>query len=538
MYNSSLTEKPAAGIISFFGYQVNENIMPRDSIFNCFYGLTVIATLLIVPALAGATKNRKDALHDHLTFIILMITALSTCFVTFIQYEVTRDDYFDVGDMFHYYLGPKYLKELGYEDFYHCAAVAQHETGEELPRLVRELSTNRVFATSAYATEENIEAAKAKFTDERWEEFKADVQTFRGWHGSEGWQRRFVDHGYNGTPGWNVLASLITHTVPLGRLNLTAVSILNILTLLAMFVVVIKVFGWRFGLLFTILFCINFPDRFLLGGALLRYVWIASLVIGLSCLKAERYALAGALLAVSTMLIIFPLFFILGIVLKAGHALITEKKIPKKYLRFLVSAAAVGLAIGVFSLAVGQGFDNWTGFHSQMELNSGRLATGRVGFIYNFIWPKDVSKEVGQKNYEAREMAFEKPRLLSMSWKTLSTAIVALLLLLIVRLTGRLDDLTLTTFLGFAMFFLMFSTVRYYYAGLVGLPLMWHSRLSERSGMSFLVLLFLIQILAYASSMKLIYSFAYNTVLSAGFTLYIVGAIIFFFMEKRKVVES
>lgn len=42
----------------------------------------------------------------------------------------------------------------------------------------------------------------------------------------------------------------------------------------------------------------------------------------------------------------------------------------------------------------------------------------------------------------------------------------------IVWIDNRCDDLCLTVLLGCGLFFLMFSTVRYYYTDLLGLPVM------------------------------------------------------------------
>ena len=94
IYNASLQDKPEAGIISFYGFQLNQHHVTRGDILDSFFGLAIITTLLIVPVLGAVPKDNKETLYDHLVFAVLLVTAVLTCFVTFIQYEIIRDDYF------------------------------------------------------------------------------------------------------------------------------------------------------------------------------------------------------------------------------------------------------------------------------------------------------------------------------------------------------------------------------------------------------------------------------------------------------------
>jgi hypothetical protein len=529
--NNAVHEKSQAGFIELFGYQLNENIITHSHVFKCLYGLTLVTCFVIILLLLR-TAIHRNVIFDHVIYIILLIVASSSCLVTFYQYGFLRNKYFDIGDMFHYYLGPKYLAEVGYDNLYICAAIAQQESGRKLPRYMRSLTTNKVASSRKFLSDKTVVDARAKFSGERWEEFKKDVDTFRRWHSERSWQRRFADHGYNGTPGWNYFASFITNNVPINHFNLTLVSMLNMYLVVIMFMIVLKVFGWRLGLLFTILFCINFPDRYLLGGSILRYVWIVSLVIGLSFIKLNKYGWAGMFIALAAMLIIFPILFLLGIVLKCAYYCANNKHIPWKYIQFLRSAAITCIVVFGLSISIGQGLSNWTGFLNQMTLNSSRLANGRIGFIYNFMHPKEIFEKDGQQAYEPRLESYKAARSIFISWENLSTIFIAVIIIYIIKLTGKMDDLSLTVFLGFSLYFLFFSTVRYYYAGLVGLPLMWHSRMDLRSGKVFVFILFLIMAAAYHFSTKTIYCFIYNTLLSVAFTCYIVVVIEYFLSQK------
>ena len=59
--------------------------------------------------------------------------------------------------------------------------------------------------------------ARATSRRERWEEFKHDVAYFRGKHDVKRWEEAQTDHGYNGTPVWNILGTTLANTGPRQR---------------------------------------------------------------------------------------------------------------------------------------------------------------------------------------------------------------------------------------------------------------------------------------------------------------------------------
>ncbi len=263
-------------------------LFPEFKNFDDFFlFLSVSTSIILILYWIFQQKISSSTKLKTMLFFILVIIASSASLTSFSQYVFTRDKYFDAGDLFHYYLGPKYLIELGYEDLYLAAAIAQKENRDPLPKFMRDLTTNRIGRLHSFLNPAVEERIKNRFISKRWESFKEDVQTFSHWHGPNGWQRRFIDHGYNGSPGWNYFADLIVQNIPINNVNLTWISLLNMLAIIIMFIVVIQTFDWLFGLLFTILFCVNYPDRYVLGGAMLRYIWISSLIIGL-CLMNKK----------------------------------------------------------------------------------------------------------------------------------------------------------------------------------------------------------------------------------------------------------
>ena len=56
--------------------------------------------------------------------------------------------------------------------------------------------------------------ARSTSRRERWEDFKKDVAHFRGKHDVKRWEEAQTDHGYNGTPVWNILGTMLANTGP------------------------------------------------------------------------------------------------------------------------------------------------------------------------------------------------------------------------------------------------------------------------------------------------------------------------------------
>ena len=474
-------------------------------------------------------RERTSWAHwgSRAVFATLLITAAASTFLATFQYALTRERYFDVGDTFHYYLGPKYFHELGYTDFYVAAGTALKELQLPLPRYIRDLQLNQIASTYRLLTEEASAQVKRRFSSARWEAFKRDIETYRSWDGDRSLHHRMTDHGYNGTPVWNFFAAPLAMHVDVTHRNLTILSLINLWMLTGMLCLILLAFGWELGLLFTILCWVNIADRYLLGGAFLRYFWLACLGAGLSLMKMKRYAASAVFLTWAGLLRIFPLLFLGGIGVKAFFAFAHQRPIPTAYRRFICASAVTAVYLISMSLLSGQGAEGWKGFARQMEINSGRLANGRIGFVYNFLYPKDIWVQDGEPDFRPIRTRFEEVHGLYFSWKNLHLALAALLTVGLIRVAAKLDDVETTVCVGFGLFFLLFSTVRYYYAGLVGLPLLWHARMGKVEARVALAYLFLVMAVGYHLYDRVTHGFLHNTLLSGSLTLYLCGALLY-----------
>lgn len=285
----------------------------------------------------------------------------------------------DVGDNYHYYLGTRYFSELDYDRLYECSAVALDELGRSVPRRMRDLTTNRhvpVVVDEALRTR-----CHAAFSPIRWERFKQDVRFYRNRHSFERFARRFTDHGYNGTPFWTAVSGAISTRLAVTDANQSGLAFLNVVLLGGMAAVLLQCLGIELGLCLLLLTLLSYPDQLVLVGAHLRYLWIALLASGLSLLGRGRHASAAVLIGLASGLLIFPAVFLAGTGAKLALAIARRERPPAELVRFSLAAALTLAAVFGLSLLQGRGLEAWAGFLDQMELNAGRMATGRIGFV-------------------------------------------------------------------------------------------------------------------------------------------------------------
>ena len=121
-------------------------------------------------------------------------------------------------DTFHYYIGSKYFKELSYDRLYECVAVADSEEPGLKRRVelrkIMNLRTNMMVDTKDVMADP-IGTCKVHFTAERWADFKHDVAYFRNHHDIKRWEEAQTDHGYNGSPVWNIVGTTLTNMAPI-----------------------------------------------------------------------------------------------------------------------------------------------------------------------------------------------------------------------------------------------------------------------------------------------------------------------------------
>lgn len=491
--------------------------------------VALIAALGCIALLAWAIA-RSPSPSSFARFAPWLLVVAIACAVVGAAQHLDRAYYFDVGDNGNYYLGAKYARELSYDQHYACFGVALESQGHKVPRRYRDLTNNKVGKLRPALDKGARERCMQAFSDERWKAFQHDVRRYRGWQKFPTLERRFNDHGYNGTPIWTTLAGSIANLVPINEPNQTWLALLNILLLAGTFALVIRAFGWELGLFYALVFWIQYADRFVLAGAFLRYLPLSLLSSGAALYKLERPAWAGACIGMAAGLLVFPgLFLAAGTAYLAWRLVSARSATParafmledKRVLRFLIAAGCVLVASFALSVLYTGGLESWQAFVEKMRLNSGRLATGRIGFIFNFLWPKAIMTD--PNSYDAALKLLHDPGWLGLSLNHLRLALGAALIGGLAYAHRNASALTFMLIVGFALFFVGFPTVRYYYMGFVALPLALHAAPASRTSRASLALLFTLSAMCYVLDDRLSHAFLHNTLLTMGITVLLVA---------------
>lgn len=407
--------------------------------------------------------NRKLADPKTLSWANRAVTAalLVVALVSSVNYFYgTRNNgiYAHRWDAFHTIIGAKYHAELGYFGLYKCAYAIDREGPHHFRSVesIRDLDTRKFVPRAKHIAGNHC---KERFTPERLEQFKHDLDEFGTWSNKRTWRRLFKDKGFNGTPFYTTVVKGLLAPVDVNLQNLQRLAAIDPILMLIGFGFVGWAFGARRAAILAIFFCVFFPNRFThMGGSILRFDYVACLLIGFSAIKKDKWGLAGGMFAWATMVRVFPAVFAVGVGLKIVSDVIRDKKILEQHWRFVGFFVGGLLLFFIISLiGMDGGFENWRTWKANMDVHNSKSASFRVGFKHLFMADgKLTSNAYGTKqaNFVARQDYY---------W----VAVVALLAPLLTSIR-RLDTISFATMFGVFTFFLLVVATRYYY-GIVAL---------------------------------------------------------------------
>lgn len=446
--------------------------------------LCIAATLgLLVWAKLRTTSFVRLRKLGRVAMVVLVAMTLVGSFAYFYGARgVALRSFLKYHDTLNYFLGAKYFQELGYQDLYDCAVIADAEARP----IVRDRDRIRDLRTYRYARageRRERSQCRSNFSEQRWQEFRTDLDLWRSQMG-RGLRDAVRDRGYHGTPVHTFFASGIANMTTVSPAGLTRATLVDILGICLLLGLSVYAFGARLGLLFAVFVFVNFGDRYAsIGGSFLRYAWFVTLGCGFAMLRRGRHGWAGALIATSALLVVFPVFFFAGVLVKAAWGWFRHKTIERGHRRMVGAAIVTTLVLGVCGASYGEGLGNYTRFRETMDLHAGLVSSGRIGFGHNFLFRGEVTAD--DPGYSSRRKGEEFRELWLPHW-----GLVALLLALTVVVALRLDDVGATVLCGFALFFTMFFVVPYYYAIIAFLIWIWHDRARTTGGIIMISLLF------------------------------------------------
>jgi len=306
------------------------------------------ALLLLVfgYALGRSGRSRRWIRSRRVALGLLATLSFFANYNFFLSNEIHKHEFF------HYYLGAKYAPELGYYEIYRCSVAAAFEQKFEDPNPVFQVTDLRSNELRMYwAIAPRSPRCDGAFSPPRWEAFKTDIARFREILGRE-WQRVMLDHGYNPTPIWTLIARPLTGLFPVEMSSLWLLARLD----LALVLILIAAIGWAFGFeaacIAAIAWGANAHTRYQwIGDAFLRNVWLCASMLGLCLLRRGMLRGAGALLTLSSMLRIFPALFLFGYALRQLRLWLRSGSLDPGFRRFAVSALITGLVLGVGAAA-------------------------------------------------------------------------------------------------------------------------------------------------------------------------------------------
>jgi hypothetical protein len=320
-----------------------------------------LATAALLAANAALARARRESLLRRSRDAALAALGVLGFLAWWHFLAVPLRDHVHEHDAFHYYLGARYFPELGYTRLYLCALAADLELGVDPGTRIRDLDTNELVPVVLRLDE--ARGCRARFAPERWYAFRADLDWFRSRLSIPEWHQIRRDHGFNGSPVW-LLAGGLLAGAPGGARALPWLALVDPLLLLAMWLGVVAAFGWRPAAVAAVFWGTNgLAGSDWTGGSLLRQDWLVALVLGIACLRRARPRAAGALLATSVLLRVFPVVVIGGLLAKhAADAIAARSFEPLRGVGRLAAGALLAVLLLV-PLATGwAGAGAWSAF--------------------------------------------------------------------------------------------------------------------------------------------------------------------------------
>ena len=346
---------PAALAVTLF-YCIQKQPIPFDASHGYALAISLLGVVLVVAA--AVVGKRRDSMRfpwrrgnvgrgvaEKTVFTVLACACLFGAFNYYKFNPASFTGVNDYMDVTYYYTNSKYFDELGHYDLYSAILIADQEGPKRLRRIqrFRDLHTYQFTTRKAELTQDRIAEIKGQFTPERWEEFKADVNFLTQHY--HNWDYLLSDRGYNPPPTWTVVGSILSRSTSIEKMKL--ITMVDFILIAATFVLI----GWAYGtwvVLFAFLWFVStFSGRWpILGQALLRFDWLAALVMSVCFLKLCRPVAAGALMAYSAASRVFPAIFFFPVVVAAAADSLRHRRIGSDCLRFFVAAAVVGAGLG------------------------------------------------------------------------------------------------------------------------------------------------------------------------------------------------
>ncbi len=423
---------------------------------------SAVALVFFVRRARGGVPGANQRFVTVLLILLASVSVVS--YFDFGQYP-KHGSFLNPHDFFHYYLGAKYWRAVGYRDLYRCVVVADTENHGELRyKTMRSLDTYR--KESPRAVMKNARLYRDKFDPKRWEAFKRDVAIIESIAKPDRWLGVVKDKGYNATPVWNMVASFLANEfAPADRpFGLPFLMMLDIMLAVAAAALVYRAFGFHAGTFYVVYFAAHYMMSYPhIRGAFLRLDWVTMLVMATCCIKLKRYGLAGGLTGYAATARIFPAVFVFGMGAKllqhVGQVWRGRAHYDGRYLRFFTVFGMVVLSLFVASIVHDGGVAHWADFWDKITMHNDDLSPSRVGFKYVFLNTYGNDLDDWNTFEEVKRAEFAQR---AWPWRS----ILAMVLVVVFFVSWRVEDYE-TLPLGYVLAYFMTAPTFYYHVMLI-----------------------------------------------------------------------
>ncbi|HEX7508234.1 MAG TPA: hypothetical protein VF550_15765 [Polyangia bacterium] len=377
----------------------------------------MVAGLAALVVIKEAFLSKRWEPHRAVSLATLAFCAV-TAFGTY--YHFGMPQFFDQAkgrrtlvhtwDMRHYYPVAKYFPELRFDGLYVASLAAYIDntpgfTPAQLSQVhLRDLRDAEMRSGTDVAAE--LPKIRARFSPERWEEFKRDMKYFSDTMGGQDYLGSMQDHGGNATPVWILPAYFLFQYAPASEWIISLAGLIDPVLVLFFFFVLWRTFGLRVMLYVAVIWgasdFYNFGSN--LMGSTLRQDWLVALGLGACAIKKERYALGGVLMAYGGLIRAFPamatFFFLVPMAWFAFDAWWSRRKLPTRAewragqrpaLRAFTGAAiCVTILVALTSLKFGFK-DSWIAWKEKIEIHATGPSTNNVGLRNVLAFSPDLS---------------------------------------------------------------------------------------------------------------------------------------------------
>jgi hypothetical protein len=336
----------------------------------------LLALFLLLRVAPRLSRERGRALYGALCLLACL------AWLDFGTFGATARGPLHLWDSVHYFMGSKYIREVGYTKLYDCMgqSAVRRGRGEVFNRgVMRRLDDNVRVPGSAVGRDE---ARCDTFTPSRAAEFDADLEALGQLPLPFGMPiEAFAnDRGYMATPFGAALHHVATARATPSQSFFLGFAVVDALCLLLTVVVLALGFGLRPATFVAVAIGVGAPwDYYWLGGAFDRHTWLLVFAGALVAIHRKHARAAGVLLALLVLHRAFPAGFAMGALLFAclprpGED--PDSRINGRHMALTFAlTGALGLALG----AVVAGPEAWLDFAQRLRVHVNTPVTNELG---------------------------------------------------------------------------------------------------------------------------------------------------------------